>query len=47
MGEARNVYRILVGESLGKRPIVRPRRWEDDVKLDLRQTHYLMESGWN
>jgi hypothetical protein len=36
-GEKRNVYRILVGKSEGKRPLGRPRRkWEDNIKMDLR-----------
>jgi hypothetical protein len=36
MGERREVYRVLVGKSEGKRPIVRPRRrWEDNIKMDL------------
>jgi hypothetical protein len=38
MGEGRNVYRILVGKSEGKRPLERPRRrWEDAIKMDLRE----------
>jgi hypothetical protein len=29
MGEGRNVYRVLVGKPVGKRPLERPRRrWE-------------------
>jgi hypothetical protein len=41
MGEGRNVYRVLVGKPEGKRPLVRPRRrWEDGIKMDLR------EIGW-
>jgi hypothetical protein len=41
MGEERNVYRVLVGKSEGKRPLGRPRhRWEDGIKMDLR------EIGW-
>jgi hypothetical protein len=41
MGEGRNVYRVLVGEPEGKRPLERPRRrWEDRLKMDLR------EIGW-
>jgi hypothetical protein len=36
MGEKRNVYRILVGEPEGKRPLERPRRrWIDNIKMDL------------
>jgi hypothetical protein len=35
------VYRVLVGKTEGKRPLVRPRRrWEDGIKMDLR------EIGW-
>jgi hypothetical protein len=38
MGEGRNVYRVLVGEPEGKRPLERPRRiWEDWIKIDLRE----------
>jgi len=38
MGEWRGVYRILVGESEGKRPLGRPRRsWEDNIRLYLRE----------
>jgi hypothetical protein len=41
MGEGRNLYRVLVGEPKGKRPLVRPRhRWEDGIKMDLG------EIGW-
>jgi hypothetical protein len=37
MGEGRGVYRVLVGSAEGKRPPERPRRrWEDNIKLDLR-----------
>jgi hypothetical protein len=37
MGEGRNVYRVLVGNPEGKRPLGRPRRrWEDGIKMDLR-----------
>jgi hypothetical protein len=37
MGEGRNVYRVLMGKSEGKRPLGRPRRrWEDGIKVDLR-----------
>jgi hypothetical protein len=34
--ERTSSYRLLVGRSEGKRPLVRPRsRWEDSIKLDL------------
>jgi hypothetical protein len=36
MGEKRNVYRLLVRKSRGKRPLGRPRRrWIDNIKMDL------------
>jgi hypothetical protein len=39
MGEGRGVYRVLVGKPKSKRPLGRPRRrWEDNIKLDLRET---------
>jgi hypothetical protein len=35
-GKKRNVYRLLVGKSEGKRPLGRPRRrWIDNIKMDL------------
>jgi hypothetical protein len=38
MGEGRGVYRVLVGMPEGKKPLGRPRRrWEDNIKLDLRE----------
>jgi hypothetical protein len=38
MGEMRNAYKILVEKAEGKRPLGRPgRRWEDNIKLDLRE----------
>jgi hypothetical protein len=41
MGEARNVYSVLVGKPEGKIPLGRPgHRWEDGIKMDLR------EIGW-
>jgi hypothetical protein len=41
MGEGRNMYRGLVGESEGKRTLERPRRrWEDGIRMDL------TEIGW-
>jgi hypothetical protein len=36
MGEGRNVYRVLVGKLVGKRPLERPRRrWADGIRVDL------------
>jgi len=32
------VYRVLVGNPEGKRPLGRPRRrWEDNIKMDLQE----------
>jgi hypothetical protein len=32
------VYRVLVGETWGKRPLGRPRRrWEGNIKMDLQE----------
>jgi hypothetical protein len=41
MGEGRNVYRILMVNPEGKRPLGRPRRrWENGIKMDIG------EIGW-
>ncbi|KAJ4445425.1 hypothetical protein ANN_07230 [Periplaneta americana] len=38
MGESRNAYRVLVGRPEGKIPLGRTRRrWEDNIKMDLRE----------
>ena len=38
MRERRGVYRVLVGESEGKRPLGRPIcRLEDNIKMDLQE----------
>jgi hypothetical protein len=38
MGEMRNAYKIFVVKPEGKRPLGRPRRrWEDNIRLDLRE----------
>jgi hypothetical protein len=39
MGEGRGIYRVLVGRPEGRRPLGRRRRrWEDNIKLDFRET---------
>jgi hypothetical protein len=36
-GGGKGVYRVLVVRPVGRRPLGRPRRrWEDNIKLDLR-----------
>ncbi|KAJ4442171.1 hypothetical protein ANN_12037, partial [Periplaneta americana] len=41
IGESRNAYRVLVGRPDGKRPLGTPRRrWEDNIKMDLREVGY-------
>jgi hypothetical protein len=41
MGKGRKVYKDLVGNTEGKRPLGRPmRRWEDGINLGLK------EVGW-
>jgi hypothetical protein len=36
MGEERKMYRVLVENCDGKRPLGRPRhRWEDGIRMDL------------
>ena len=38
MEERRGVYRVVVGESEGKRPLGRPRDiWKDIIKMDLQE----------
>jgi hypothetical protein len=38
MGERRGVYRVLVAQPEGKRPLGIPRRrWEDNIKMDLQE----------
>ena len=43
-GESRVVYRVLVGNPEGKRPLRRPRRgWEDNIKMDLQEVGWGMD----
>jgi hypothetical protein len=45
MGEERKVYRVLVRPE-GKRPLERPRhRWEDGIRMDLREIGWGIYSG--
>jgi hypothetical protein len=38
MGEVRVAHNIFVGKPEGRRPLGRPRRrWEDNIKMDLRE----------
>jgi hypothetical protein len=38
---ALQVYRALVGKPKGRRPLERPRRrWEDNIKMDLREVGF-------
>jgi hypothetical protein len=40
MGERKGVYRVLVGKPEGKRPLRRPRRGWEDIKMDLQEVGY-------
>jgi hypothetical protein len=45
MGEGRKVYRVSVGKPEEKRPLGRQRRrWEDGIKMDLREIGW---GGWS
>jgi hypothetical protein len=38
IGEGRVVHRVLVGKTVGKSPLGRPRRrWEDNINMDLQE----------
>jgi hypothetical protein len=38
MGEDRKLYKVMVENSEGKRPLGRPRyKWEDGIKMDCRE----------
>jgi hypothetical protein len=46
MAEGRNVYRVSLGKPEGKRPLGRPRRrWENGIKMDLREIGWGVWSG--
>jgi hypothetical protein len=45
MGGERNMYGVLVGRPERKIPLGRPmRRWEDVIRMDLRETGWRLES---
>jgi hypothetical protein len=47
MKEGRNVYRVLVGRPIEKRPLGRSRhRWENGIKMNLRETGWGVWSGF-
>ena len=38
MEDGRSTFKILTGNSTGKRPLGRPRRrWEDNIRMDLKE----------
>jgi hypothetical protein len=48
MGERRGAYRALVGKPERRRPLERPRRrWEDNIKMDLREVGPQIMRGSN
>jgi hypothetical protein len=47
MGDVRGAYNILVERPEGRRPLRRPRRrWEDNIKTDLREIGFGMWIGF-
>jgi hypothetical protein len=47
MGKERGVYRGLVGNPEGKRPLGRlRRRWEDNIKMNLQEVGVWTGLGW-
>ena len=47
MEQSRNAYKVLVGKPEGKRSLGMPRRkWEDNMKMDLRRWVVILEIGW-
>jgi hypothetical protein len=46
MGERRGAYRALLGKPEGRRQLGRPRRrWEDNIKMDLREVVWGAQTG--
>ena len=46
IGGGRGVHRVLVGKPEGKRPLGRPRRRWEDIKMDLREVGGV-DTGWS
>jgi len=47
MGEDRGVYKVLMGEPEGKRPLGRPRRrWVDNIRTNLQEVGIRTGLGW-
>jgi hypothetical protein len=47
IGEGRKLHKVLVGKPEGKSTLERPRhRWEDGLKMDLRETGWGVWSGF-
>jgi hypothetical protein len=46
MGEGRNVYRVLFGKPERRRPLGRPRRRWDGIKMDLEEIGWGVWSGF-
>jgi hypothetical protein len=40
MGEVRGAYNILIGRPEGRRPLGRPRRRWENIKMDLREIRF-------
>ena len=47
MGEDRGVQRVLVGKAEGKRPLGRPRRRWENIKMDLQDVGGVVGTGWS
>ena len=48
MGDGRGVHRVLIGKPEVKRPLGRSRRrWEDNIKMDLREVGGVVGTGWS
>jgi hypothetical protein len=47
MDERRGAYRVLLGKPEGRKPLGRPRRrWEDNIKINVRQVGWGGGTDW-